>query len=216
MITIITTITTSTIKKVKKVASLIIAATVILCFSCFTAFASSEKTTEKTPVYAESLVSGKYEIEVTSSSSMFRIVSCELVVSGSEMTAEMTLSGKGYEKLFMGTSEQAEAADQSKYYFFHETADGKYAYTVPVEALDKDIDCAAYSFKKQRWYDRILVFESESLPDTAFSASETIGSETEVNSGSSVGFSVILCFIIAGIICATGIAAAVVVIIKKK
>ncbi len=106
---------------------------------------------------------GTYRIDVRSSSSMFKIVDCELTVTDGKMTAVMTLSGKGYEKLFMGTAEQAENADKEQYLFFKENADGKYTYTVPVEALDKEIDCCAFSFKKQKWYDRVLVFQSDSL-----------------------------------------------------
>ena len=156
-------------------AAILFAAAMLIGGTCFTAFASSQE--QKTPIYAESLNSGRYEIEVTSSASMFRIVHCELVVSGSDMTAEMTLSGKGYEKLYMGTSEQAEKADESEYIFFTEDADGKYTYTVPVEALDKETDCAAYSFKKQRWYDRKLVFRADSLADDAFKESRSTSAE---------------------------------------
>ena len=39
---------------------------------------------------------------------------------------------------------------------------------MPVEALDKGIDCAAYSKRKEMWYDRTLVFCASSLPQEAF------------------------------------------------
>ena len=111
---------------------------------------------------------GTYTIDVTSSSSMFRIVDCELNVSDGEMTADMTLSGTGYEKLYMGTGEEAKSADGDDYIYYVENAEGAYTYTVPVEALDTEIDCAAFSIRKQEWYDRTLVFESASLPKEAF------------------------------------------------
>ena len=111
------------------------------------------------PTSAE-LQNGTYSVEVQSSSSMFKIVDCELTITDEKMTAVMTLSGKGYEKLFMGTSQQAEKADEKEYSFFEENADGKYTYTVPVEKLDTEIDCCAFSIKKQKWYDRKLVFQS--------------------------------------------------------
>ena len=37
-----------------------------------------------------------------------------------------------------------------------------------MKALDMGIDCAAFSKKKEKWYDRVLVFESTSLPAEAW------------------------------------------------
>ncbi len=124
--------------------------------------------TYDTPITVDLLNEGIYPIEVKSSSSMFRIVQCDLIVSENEMQAVMTLSGKGYEKLFMGTGEEALSFSDEDYIFFVENQDGKYTYTVPVSALDEEIDCAAWSIKKQKWYDRKLVFKSGSLPEDAF------------------------------------------------
>ena len=119
---------------------------------------STELSTE-IPTSAQ-LQNGTYSIAVQSSSSMFKIVDCELTITDEKMSAVMTLSGKGYEKLFMGTSQQAEKTDETDYIFFKENADGKYTYTDPVEKLDTEIDCCAFSIKKQKWYDRKLVFQS--------------------------------------------------------
>ena len=125
---------------------------------------------EGTPLTADRINDGSYDITVTSSSSMFRITECTLNVGNGKMTADMTLSGTGYEKLYMGKGADAENAAESDYIFFTDN-DGKYTYTVPVEALDKDIDCAAFSIRKQEWYDRTLVFESSSLPEGAIKKS---------------------------------------------
>ena len=38
---------------------------------------------------------------------------------------------------------------------------------MPVEALDKGVPCAAFSKKRQLWYDRTLVFDASSLPEEA-------------------------------------------------
>lgn len=121
------------------------------------------------PVTGDMLVPGSYNIDVNSSSSMFRVVSASLLVAeDGKMTTTITLSGKGYEKLFLGKGKDAESATDDKFYPFQEDKDGMYFYTFPLEALDKDIDCAAFSKKKQSWYDRILVFVSDSLPIEAF------------------------------------------------
>ena len=45
--------------------------------------------------------------------------------------------------------------------------DHQTVFTLPVEALDKPIDCAAYSKARKKWYDRTLVFYASSLPEDA-------------------------------------------------
>lgn len=125
---------------------------------------------EMTPVYGTDVKDGTYQIEVESSSSMFRIVDAQLEVADGDMTAVLTLSGTGYLKLFMGTGEEALEAGEEAFIPFVENEEGAYTYTVPVEALNQEIDCAAYSRRKERWYDRVLVFLAESLPEDAVSA----------------------------------------------
>lgn len=120
------------------------------------------------PIYADSLKEGTYAIDVLSSSSMFRIVDCQLTVAEGEMSAVMTLSSDGYLKLFMGTGEEAAAAKEEECITFELNEDGKQMYEVPVEALDMGISCAAYSKRKEKWYDRELVFSAASLPQDAF------------------------------------------------
>ena len=120
-----------------------------------------------TPIYAKDIKDGEYEITVHSSSSMFRVVNCVLTVKKGKMTALMTLSGQGYESLYMGTGEQALADSKDKYIPFKFDKNGAKTHVVPVEALDKEIDCAAFSIRKQKWYDRVLIFESDQLPEDA-------------------------------------------------
>ena len=124
--------------------------------------------TEPPVIYADQLVDGVYEITVDSSSSMFRVVHCELTVSEGSMTAAMTMSGDGYGMVYMGTGEAALVADETSYIPFVLTEAGAKVFTVPVEALNMDLDCAAWSIRKEKWYDRTLVFESAQLPVEAF------------------------------------------------
>ena len=124
--------------------------------------------TEPPVIYADQLVDGVYEITVDSSSSMFRVVHCELTVSEGNMTAAMTMSGDGYGMVYMGTGEAALAVDETSYIPFVLTEAGAKVFTVPVEALNMDLDCAAWSIRKEKWYDRTLVFESAQLPVEAF------------------------------------------------
>lgn len=124
------------------------------------------------PVSADALKDGVYEVRVDSSSGMFRITECELTVQDGAMSAVMTMSGTGYLKLYMGTGAEAEQASEADFIPFVENADGKHTFKVPVEALDKEINCSAFSRKKETWYDRVLVFCSGSLPAEAFADGE--------------------------------------------
>ena len=58
---------------------------------------------------------GIYSIQVDSSASMFRVIGCELTVKNGKMKAVLTLSGTGYGYLYVGTKEQAAAADKSSW-----------------------------------------------------------------------------------------------------
>lgn len=120
------------------------------------------------PVYAENLKEGNYAIEVDSSSSMFRIVNAELTVKDGQMRAVLTLGGKGYLKLFMGTGEEAVAADTSAYAEFEEDSEGAYTYEVPVEALNAELECTGFSKRKEKWYDHQIFFKADTLPEEAF------------------------------------------------
>ncbi len=106
---------------------------------------------------------GEYSISVDTDSSMFKIVDCRLTVAGDNMTAVITLSGSGFNYLYMGTAADAEKAAESDLIAFAENAEGKHVYTVPVEALDKPVKCAAQSLKKGTWYEHEIIFKSESI-----------------------------------------------------
>lgn len=121
-------------------------------------------------VYAESIKDGIYSITVDSSSSMFNITACELKVESGKMTAVITMGGTGYAYIFMGTSDEAENAAEDEYIGYSEDDTGKHSFTVPVEALNKEISCAAFSKKKEQWYDRLLVFRADSLPVDAYTS----------------------------------------------
>ncbi len=121
-----------------------------------------------TPVYAAELKDGVYPVIVDSSSSMFSITSCELTVENGTMTAVMTMGGTGYLQVFMGTGEEAVKAEEDTYIPYVENENGEHTFTVPVEALDMGIDCSAFSKRKEKWYDRVLVFRADSLPQEAF------------------------------------------------
>ena len=120
-----------------------------------------------TPTPEATVANGIYSMDVVSSSSMFKVVDCILTAKDGKMSAVLTLSGTGYGYLYMGTKEEATSADQSSWIPYQVNEEGKYTYTVPVEALDKELAVAAYSIKKGIWYDRTLTFQSETMKKIA-------------------------------------------------
>ena len=109
----------------------------------------------------KTLPGGKYAIkEVTSSSPMFRVVSCELISANGEMYADITLNGTGYDYLYAGTAGAAGKAKQEEWSHYKEDALGRYVYRIKVTSVDKGIAIAAHSIKNKKWYDRTLVFSS--------------------------------------------------------
>ncbi len=120
------------------------------------------------PLGPESLIPGSYPITVDSSSSMFRITACMLTVEEERMTADLTMSGTGYLCVFPGTAEAAARTGKEDRIPYSEGQAGEHIFTVPVPALDAGVPLAAFSKKKELWYDRTLCFRSDSLPPGAF------------------------------------------------
>ena len=118
------------------------------------------------PLLADDILEGDYEIEVESSSSMFRIVQSLLHVKDGKMSARLTMSGKGYSKLFLGTAEEASDSkgEGEILPLSLEQIEGPVAFEIPVSALNSSINCAAFSKKKSKWYDREILFDASSLP----------------------------------------------------
>ena len=119
------------------------------------------------PVYGDQIVDGTYSIKVDSSSSMFNITECTLHAQEGKLTAVMTMSGDGYTKLFLGSGEEAASADEG-FIDAQVTDEGVCQFTIPVEGLNMEIDCSAFSRRKEKWYQRVLVFRADSLPQEAW------------------------------------------------
>ncbi len=128
---------------------------------------------------------GSYKANVTSSSSMFKVTDCILTSKNGEMTAKITLSGTGYDYLYVGTSTEAALADKSKWIPYVVDKNGMYTYTIPVSLLDTGISVAAFSHKKQIWYDRTLTFASAGMKNlnNSNSTNGTTGNNGNTNQG---------------------------------
>ncbi len=119
-----------------------------------------------TPVYPEDVEEGDYEPDVISDSRFFKIIHSDLTNGDGRMKAVITISSTSYAYVYQGTAEQAAAADSSEWIAADEK-DGYGSFDISVEALNKELPCAAFSKKKQKWYDRNIVFLAESMPDGA-------------------------------------------------
>lgn len=120
------------------------------------------------PVYPSELKDGTYEVEMKSSSSMFKVDRCELKVENGTMQAVLYMTSQSYLYLYAGTAQEAAKADEADYIPREDAGDGMGSFTLPVEALDTGVSCAAFSKKKEKWYDRTLLFRADSLPQEAF------------------------------------------------
>ena len=116
------------------------------------------------PITGAEVKDGVYPIEAESSSPFFKVKEATLTVRDGEMTAAISMDSKSYPLVYMGTGEQAAAAPASEYIEFDGDA---WTFTVPVAALDQEVDCAAYSKRRKMWYDRKLMFYAATLPAEA-------------------------------------------------
>ena len=120
-------------------------------------------------VTADQLKDGEYEVAVDCSSSMFVILKSILKVSGGEMKVDLVLKGEGYLFLYPGSAKEAAEADAESFLYFDTDPEGYRVYhDFPLEALNENVSCAAFSKKKNQWYDRTLFFRASSLDASAF------------------------------------------------
>ena len=132
--------------------------------------AAAEDVTEPgmEPVYAADLVDGEYEIAFKCSSSMFRIDKAVLKVDHGRMEVRLIMGSKSFLYVYPGMAEKAASLGEGEWVAPEENEDGAMTFTIPVEALDAAVPCAAYSKNKELWYDRDLLFRADSLPAEAF------------------------------------------------
>ena len=118
------------------------------------------------PIHGIDVEDGEYDIVVESSSPFFKVRKARLKVENGEMTATITINSTSYLYVFLGRKGPAKAADESEW-IAPEVIEGRSEFTFRLDALNKKIDCAAYSKARRKWYDRVLVFDADSLPEGA-------------------------------------------------
>lgn len=117
------------------------------------------------------LADGVYTTTAETGTTMFRVVETILTVKNGKMSAEITLSGTGYDYLYMGTA--AEAAgnesqwigckDEQKSYIENGEEKTGRSYIIPISTLDTPLAMASHSVKRDRWYDRSITVSSNNL-----------------------------------------------------
>ena len=129
---------------------------------------------------------GVYTTTTSTGAEMFRVVETILTVKNGKMSAEITLSGTGYDYLYMGTA--AEAAgnesqwigfkDEEKSYIENGEEKTGRSYIIPISTLDTPIAMASHSVKRDRWYGRSITVSSKNLKKLS---SDEAGSNGGVN-----------------------------------
>ena len=119
------------------------------------------------PIYPRDIEDGTYDVTVESSSRFFRIHDGSLTVKNGEMSVRIRLDSASYELVYAGSGAEAAAAPASDYLTVSEDDEGWSVFEMPVTSLDAAFPCAAFSKKKQKWYDRTLLIEASSLPSGA-------------------------------------------------
>ena len=105
----------------------------------------------QTPTTTQVLKDGTYKVLTTTDRKMFYIYPKEqdpaysiLKVANGKMTATITLTGSGYDYVFMGTPAEANKADKSKW-IKGTIVNGYYTFTIPVSKLDTKLTITPHS-----------------------------------------------------------------------
>ena len=124
---------------------------------------TADKSVEKegaTPITADKLNDGTYDITVETGAKMFKIEGAKLTVKDGKMTATVTMGGTGaYTYMFIGSSDKIATANESEFIPIKDMT-----FEMEVEALDQVIPCASYSKNKDAWYPRNILFDAATLP----------------------------------------------------
>ncbi len=115
------------------------------------------------PIYGRDIQDGEYSVTMESSSSFFHIADCTLTVKKGRMKAVFLIASISYKCVYPGTAEEAAGAPLEDYVMAEQTDLGT-TFEIPIEALNKEIPLAAFSRKKKKWYDRLIMIDASSLP----------------------------------------------------
>jgi len=147
------------------------------------------------------LKDGTYKVKATTDRKMFYLYPKEknpatviLVKKNGKMTATITLTGDGYDYVYMGTPEQAKKADKSTW-IKYKKVNGYYTFKIPVSKLDKKLPITPHSSRYESdgdpstepWRpDKWILFYSSGAKKVKDGSSVTPDKKKKSDSGSSI------------------------------
>jgi hypothetical protein len=81
---------------------------------------------------------------------------CKVVKKGDTYVAHVRLNATGYDKLYVGTAEEAQNASSSSYITYQDE-DGVYAFDIPVAKLNENFIFSSHSMRRDKWYEHSLI-----------------------------------------------------------
>ena len=128
----------------------------------------------------KTLTDGTYQVNAEAGGKMFRVVNCVMKVKDGQMMASVTLSGQGYNRIYLGDVNNA-PDDEKNWILPDSLLVEQYTFQIPVEKLDEVMTIAVHTTKSNKWDTRTLTFHSEGMTKIADSNN---GGASNGNNGS--------------------------------
>ena len=128
----------------------------------------------------KTLTDGTYQVNAEAGGKMFRVTDCVMTVKNGQMTAAVTLSGQGYNRIYLGDVNNA-SDDEKNWILPDSLLAEQYTFQIPVEKLDEVMTIAVHTTKSNKWDTRTLTFHSEGMTKIADSNN---GNASNGNNGS--------------------------------
>lgn len=128
----------------------------------------------------KTLTDGTYQVNAEAGGKMFRVTDCVMTVKNGQMTAAVTLSGQGYNRIYLGDEKNA-PGDEKNWILPDSLLAEQYTFQIPVEKLDEVMTIAVHTTKSNKWVTRTLTFHSEGMTKIADSNN---GNASNGNNGS--------------------------------
>ena len=118
-----------------------------------------DKEKDPTPKKKKTLKDGTYKVKATTDRKMFYLYPKEkdpatviLVKKNGKMTATITLTGSGYDYVYMGSYKNAIKKSNKSKWIKAKKVNGYYTFKIPVSKLDKKLTISPHSRKYQKQY----------------------------------------------------------------
>lgn len=148
--------------KVKtKFGIILVAALMMVLAACMFSYADDATTSASTMPKDGTYTMGA--VTCLTEGRMFKVAevdcnTCQVTVKDGKATAHLRLNKTGYDYVFVGTTEEAEAdTAQSNWIKYSVDNEGYYVYDIPIENLNVNFDLASHSKSSGNWFPRSLI-----------------------------------------------------------